>query len=450
LEIGMFKMISAVAVLAAFCMTEACGRANDSAWCLVYQTSSGTRAIRIADEASFAIHEAVPQPGEAAVNFDRLTYQSGLRPSVVSPDGKKVAHVLTSMMAAAHGVVAISDFDGSNLVTLNQPEEWCDSPCWLSGSTQLLFHRHGAIGRGGKKEIVLYDVATRQHQLFHHPDIALSSGIATLPDGRLLCVRRTRLKNELAIIDPAKNLAPEILAADIGDIDQLGVMPDGKNVWARSRDSLKLIERATKKVIRTWPMATLIKPEWNALVKKFQARPDGGGFAFTVYPFATEHGKTYPCQKVLVVITLGAGRDAEDVKYLTLEQGVELAQWRREDSLVKTKPLTDDAVRKLAGFDLERELARGNDLLSIRILDVVPSGETRPRGAAFQKLGISDCNLSNYREEGINMVKLLKWNLSPSYDIVCMTGTMTQPHLSMTDAKREVYGIRIVKKNVND
>lgn len=447
LEIGMVKIINAVAVLTAFCMTAAYGRAKDSTWCLVYQASSGTRAIGIAGDASFAIHETVPQPAEAAIKFDRMPYQSGFRPSVVSPDGKKVAHVLTSIFAAAHGLVAISDFDGSNLVTLNQPDEWCDGPCWLSDSKQLLFHRHGSIGRGGKREIVLYDVVTRQHQPFSYPDIALNSGIVTLPDGRLLCVRRTKPKNELAILDPAKKIAPEILAEDIGEIDQLGVMPDGKVVWMRSRESLKLIDRATKKVIRNWPMATFIKPEWNGLVKKFLARPDGGGFAFTVYPFFTEHGKTYPCQKVIVVINLGTDGDSKLVNYLPMEQGGELLQWHREDSLVKTKPLTDDAVRKLAGFDLDNELARGKDLLSIRILDVVPSGETRPRGAVFQKLGITDSNLSNYREEGINLVKLLKWNISPSYDIVCMTGATTQPHLPMTDPKREVYGIRIVKKN---
>ncbi|QEG22290.1 hypothetical protein [Mariniblastus fucicola] len=79
------------------------------------------------------------------------------------------------------------------------------------------------------------------------------------------------------------------------------------------------------------------------------------------------------------------------------------------------------------------------------ILDVVPAGESHPRADVFRKLKLDESKLSNFRTSGMNMVDFLTWQVSPSYDITCMSANNDHENngLEMTDPNRKVYGIRL-------
>jgi hypothetical protein len=109
---------------------------------------------------------------------------------------------------------------------------------------------------------------------------------------------------------------------------------------------------------------------------------------------------------------------------------------------------TDAAIRKLSRAEIVKHAGPGHwGIFDVPHLDVVPSGESRPRGAVFRALGIEEGRVRGFREHGFDHVVFLTWQVSPSYDISCMTATNDRENdgLEMTDPKRKVYGIRLVR-----
>jgi hypothetical protein len=110
---------------------------------------------------------------------------------------------------------------------------------------------------------------------------------------------------------------------------------------------------------------------------------------------------------------------------------------------------SDQEIRKLAKHDIDKVGNPDRGLLGIPCLDVVPNGESYPRARVFAALKIEDHRVRDFRESGVNNVVFLTWQVSPSYDISCMTATNDPQNdgLEMTDPRRKVYGIRLVKRS---
>jgi hypothetical protein len=79
-------------------------------------------------------------------------------------------------------------------------------------------------------------------------------------------------------------------------------------------------------------------------------------------------------------------------------------------------------------------------------LDVVPSGETRPLTEMLKLLGVDPARLREPRFHGANNTFSLAWQISPSYDLVCMTN-FSDPDLF--DSQREVYGVQVIKRSAS-
>lgn len=79
---------------------------------------------------------------------------------------------------------------------------------------------------------------------------------------------------------------------------------------------------------------------------------------------------------------------------------------------------------------------------------MVSNGESLPRGDVFNTLAIEDKRIRGFREYAEDRVVFLTWQVSPSYDISCMTATNDHDNdgLKMTDPKRKVYGIRLLRR----
>lgn len=109
---------------------------------------------------------------------------------------------------------------------------------------------------------------------------------------------------------------------------------------------------------------------------------------------------------------------------------------------------TDEEIRKLAQFDIDQEADDFGFPFDAHVLDVVPAGESYPREKVFKRLNIDDKRIRDFRQIGADFVVFLIWQVSPSYDITCMTAinAAINNRLEMTDSKRHVYGIRFVKR----
>jgi hypothetical protein len=124
-----------------------------------------------------------------------------------------------------------------------------------------------------------------------------------------------------------------------------------------------------------------------------------------------------------------------------------------EPAVSPTRPpnglYTDEEIRKLAKFDIDKVSGGDLGIFGLPCLDVVPKGESYPRSKVFMTLKIDDTRIRDCREEGINSVVFLTWQVSPSYDISCMTAINDGENegLEMTDPRRKVYGIRLVKRS---
>lgn len=106
----------------------------------------------------------------------------------------------------------------------------------------------------------------------------------------------------------------------------------------------------------------------------------------------------------------------------------------------------------MANYDLEAFRPKLNNIGQYPYLDVVPAGQTAPRKKVFEALGINEARLEFRRWCHEMNVILLVWKMSPSYELVCMTGTISdrsEPNAEKyLQSDREVYGIRIVRHGV--
>jgi hypothetical protein len=109
---------------------------------------------------------------------------------------------------------------------------------------------------------------------------------------------------------------------------------------------------------------------------------------------------------------------------------------------------SDAEIRKLAKHDIDKETGGDKGLLGIPCLDVVPNGESYTRAKVFKALNLDDARLRDFRDFGKGNVVFLTWQVSPSYDICCMSATNDRENdgLTLTDPKRKVYGIRLLKR----
>jgi hypothetical protein len=111
------------------------------------------------------------------------------------------------------------------------------------------------------------------------------------------------------------------------------------------------------------------------------------------------------------------------------------------------KLYTDEEIQKLSKQDIDKHVVDSDlDILDVPWLDVVPSGKSYPRAEVFKKLKIDDGRIGDFRQSQADFVAFLKWQVSPSYDICCMTGAFDQEGVAFTDPKRNVYGIRLLKR----
>ena len=108
----------------------------------------------------------------------------------------------------------------------------------------------------------------------------------------------------------------------------------------------------------------------------------------------------------------------------------------------------DAEIRKLSPVDIDAHTQSGSGVIELPILPVVLAGETKPRAQVFRELGLDELRVRDFRQEGINMVAFLSWQVSPSYDIACMTatndGVLTE--VALSNPSRSVYGVRLLKR----
>ena len=100
----------------------------------------------------------------------------------------------------------------------------------------------------------------------------------------------------------------------------------------------------------------------------------------------------------------------------------------------------DDTIRRLAPYDITAASRSARSVLDVPSLDVVPGS----RREVFQALGLDDRRVRDFRTSAIHRVVFLRWQVSPSYDVVCMTGWDRPSAASLDDPERPVYGVRIV------
>lgn len=108
----------------------------------------------------------------------------------------------------------------------------------------------------------------------------------------------------------------------------------------------------------------------------------------------------------------------------------------------------DDHIRRLAPHDIACATRAARSIFDIPRLDVVPDGESRPRGEVFRALGLDDRHVGELRIDEINRVYFLSWQVSPSFTLVCMAAIdEDEPNApALTDPARPVYGVRLVSR----
>jgi hypothetical protein len=109
---------------------------------------------------------------------------------------------------------------------------------------------------------------------------------------------------------------------------------------------------------------------------------------------------------------------------------------------------TDEHIRGLAPYDIAPATASARSFLDLPCLDVVPAGTTRPRREVFQALGLDARLVRDLRTTPVDHVVFLRWQVSPSYDLVCMTGgdDYGQGAARLAEPERQVYGVRFVSR----
>lgn len=113
-----------------------------------------------------------------------------------------------------------------------------------------------------------------------------------------------------------------------------------------------------------------------------------------------------------------------------------------------TELYTDAEIRKLANYEIEKVVVPIIGILDVPCLDVVPEGKALPRGEVFKTLGIEDARVRDFRSNAVMGVVFLTWQVSPSYDISCMSAVEDPANhgQELTDLRYRVYGIRLVRR----
>ena len=131
-----------------------------------------------------------------------------------------------------------------------------------------------------------------------------------------------------------------------------------------------------------------------------------------------------------------------DVLWLTLVVGLAVGWWvdrqRRPPPSVSGLYTDGEALGVIERWSAHHP---GDETL----LQVVPFGTEAPLSTVFGALGFDLGRLGTPTEMGANNVVFLTWQLSPTYQLSCMTN-VDDPENSgagYTDPKRPLYGIRI-------
>jgi hypothetical protein len=132
-----------------------------------------------------------------------------------------------------------------------------------------------------------------------------------------------------------------------------------------------------------------------------------------------------------------------------------LSQFGRQPKVESNEPkiesnglYADEEIQRLAPYDIVAATKSARSILQMPCLPVVPSGSARPRAEVFCELGIDDSRIRDFRTVPADHVEFLWWQVSPSYDIACMTGNRRgrSEKTELTDPQRSVYGLRLVSR----
>jgi hypothetical protein len=104
---------------------------------------------------------------------------------------------------------------------------------------------------------------------------------------------------------------------------------------------------------------------------------------------------------------------------------------------------SDAIIKKLIEDGGKEEATKG-----VWLLDVVTPGETRPRQEMFVALGLAETRMRERRETPVDHVVYLRWQVSPSFDLECMTVAKGRADETRDkfDRERPVYGVRIISR----
>lgn len=114
----------------------------------------------------------------------------------------------------------------------------------------------------------------------------------------------------------------------------------------------------------------------------------------------------------------------------------------------------DEDIRRLAKHDID-EVSKRGDIMAVPWLEVVPAGETKRRGDVFGALGLDEEKVRDFRVVVVRfrgLVTFMAWQVSPSYDLVCMTGIMNRDMVKdpkkwdFDSVDRKIYGVRLVSR----
>ncbi len=115
-----------------------------------------------------------------------------------------------------------------------------------------------------------------------------------------------------------------------------------------------------------------------------------------------------------------------------------------------------EILQPLVPFDIDA--LKGTDEIRSLPLEIVPSGTTKARGEVFRLLGIEESRVRDFRVGIVSfreLVAFMAWQVSPSYDLVCMTAIEKEdrdvkdaPILArFKSAEREVYGVSLMRRD---
>jgi hypothetical protein len=110
------------------------------------------------------------------------------------------------------------------------------------------------------------------------------------------------------------------------------------------------------------------------------------------------------------------------------------------------KLYSDEEIRKLILLHIDKDAPREKQVFHLK---VVPPGHSYPRSKVFKTLGIEDARIGDFRWSERDSVVFLSWQVSPSFDIKCMTAANDPENagLRMDHVKRKIYAVKIVERS---